>query len=246
VIVTELDSVSDPSVLQTQPFGIVLPSPASIAEFWPESQQFVALPHELQRTISSHVGAIYIGLTLLLCLANGVRQQQGRSAGSATFDHHQPFILDTCTALWQHFRRWTTGSEKQSFYDETVNVFLEVLEAVAVPVVLSKGQPPGSSKAAHTLVQGVSSLLEKVNVSPVTQLQLASLLIRLRNIVDGTNEPHSKSDCQRPTSPSIVLMDLESGVGKLCRDAEKFLDLQKDLQVRALSSLLCVKLMRFS
>jgi serine/threonine-protein kinase ATR len=233
VIVAELKSVSDPSVLQAQPFGIVLPSPGSIAEFWPESQQFVALPHELQRTISSHVGAIYIGLNLLLCSANGVRQQKTRCAGSATFDHHQPFILDTCNALWQHFRRWTTGSDKQSFYDETVNMFLEVLVAVAVPAVMSKDHPSGSSKGAHTLVQILSSLLEKLNLSAVTQSRLASLLIRLRNIVDGHDEPHSTSDPQRPKLSSIVLADLEVGVGSLCHDAEKFLSLQRDLQVCA-------------
>jgi hypothetical protein len=124
-----------------------------------------------------------------------------------------------------------------------VNAFLEVLEAVAVPVVSSKDQFPGSSKAAHTLVQGLSSLLEKPNLSDVNQIQLASLLIRLRNIVDGLGEPHSKSESQRPTSSSIVLVDLEIGVKSLCQNAETFSGLQKDLQVRAMLLLLFAKLM---
>ncbi|KAF1921015.1 hypothetical protein BDU57DRAFT_509551 [Ampelomyces quisqualis] len=230
LIVAELDSVSDPYLPQTKPFGILLPSPGGIAEFWPEIQQFVALPHELQRTISSHIGAICIGMNLLLCLAKGIRQQKGLAAGSATSDCHQPFILDACNVLWQHFRRWTITPEKRSFHDETVNVFLKLLEAVAVPAVLSKVHPSGWSKAAHTLVQGLSDLLEKPSFTATVQLQLASLLVRLQKMVDGIDGHRFISDSHRPKFSSIVL-DLEVGVGNLCRNAEKFSGLQKDFQL---------------
>ncbi|KAL5118061.1 serine/threonine-protein kinase M1 [Pleosporales sp. CAS-2024a] len=68
-IIAKLEAVRDPSTSSLQAsFGIILPSAGSIAGFWPQSQQSVALPHELQKTVSSQLGAIYIAFNLLFSL----------------------------------------------------------------------------------------------------------------------------------------------------------------------------------
>jgi serine/threonine-protein kinase ATR len=232
VIVVELETVSDPSLVRAQAFQITLPSPSGIGEFWPESQQLVALPHEFQRTISSQIGAVYIGFKLLLSFVHGARQQQGYGQGSTTFEHHQPWILDTCLKLWRHFQRWTVGSDKPPFREETVSSYLQLLGAVAVPSGTSENCPSVSSKAAQTLIRGLSNLLEKPIFSTPNQIQLASLLIRLRRTLSSPSKSTSTPGRRRFKPTSVIADDLGTRISELCHDAEKFSGLQKDLQVR--------------
>jgi serine/threonine-protein kinase ATR len=231
VIVAQLKSVSDPSTPLNQPFQVILPSSSSIGEYWPESQQIVALPHELQKTVSSQTGAIYVGFNLLLSLVNGALPPEGQCTEFASFEHHQPWILDTCFVLWQHFRRWTTGPNKQSFHDETITSYLQVLEVIIVSTKLSEDRPSGSTKLAQSLVRGLSNLLEKPNLPVLNQLQLASLLIRLRaasnDIPNLTSTPVRRS----VNSLFIVANYLEANIARFCHAGEKFSGLQKDLQV---------------
>jgi serine/threonine-protein kinase ATR len=215
----------------SQSFQVTLPSPSTIGEFWPESQQFVALPHELQRAISSQVAAIYIGFVLLSSLVSGTRQRKGHYTGSAAFEHLQLWIVDTCLVLWQHFKRWTTGSDKRLFHDETLSVYLDVLQAVALPIGGSDYWLSVSAKSVQGLVRGLSSVLEKPNVSILNQLHLATLLVRLRSMFNDMPDTASTSGRRRSKPSSVIVDGLEASVALLCHDREGFCDLQKDLQV---------------
>lgn len=223
--------MSDLSLPQPQSFQVTLPSPSSIAEFWPNSQQFVALPHELQRTISSQVGAIYIGFNLLLSLMNGTCQSLGLSSGLTTFEQYQPFIMDTSHVLWKHFRRWTAGPTKRSFHDEAVTSYLEVLEAVAKSLKPSNITHSGSAKAASTLVRGLCDLLETPDLSVVNQIQFASLLLGLQTTLSSLCKLDSTPERRNIRPPLLAVDDLEAGIGHLCRNEEKFAVLQKDFKV---------------
>lgn len=223
--------MSDLSLPQPQSFQVTLPSPSSIAEFWPDSQQFVALPHELQRTVSSQVGAIYIGFNLLLSLLNGTCQPLGLCSGSTTFEQYQPFIMDTSASLWKHFRRWTTGPTKRSFHDEAVTSYLEVLDAVAKSLKSSSIAHSVSAKAASTLVRGLCDLLETPDLSVVNQIQIASLLVGLQTTLSNLYKLDPAPERRDIRPPTLAVDDLETSIGYLCRDEEKFAVLQKDLKV---------------
>ena len=236
VIVAELEAVSDLTASPNQPFQVVLPSSSSIAEFWPSSQQFVALPHELQRTISSHLGAIYIGFNILLSLVKRTHQQQENDSGLAVYERYEPWILDMCLKLWQHFRRWTTGADRRSFQDETVSSFLDLLEAIALRSDSIKGRVMGSAKAAQCLVRGLSNLLEKPNLSVANQVRLASLLVRLQSTLHASSKITPATARRRVNSAATIKDDLEASIAWTCQDAEKFSTLHKDLQVRLVGS----------
>jgi serine/threonine-protein kinase ATR len=215
----------------TSAFHVTLPSTGSIGQVWPESQQFVALPHGLQKIVSSQTGAIYIGFVLLSSLINGTRQHKDHCTSSATFEQLQPWILDTCLALWQHFKQWTTGSDKRPFHDETMSAYLDVLREVALPIRGSGYGVSGSIKCSQGLVRGLSSLLEKPNLSILNQLQLATMLVRLRAIVNNMSDTASTAGRRRDTSTPVIVADLETSIAQLCHDRERFCDLVKDLQV---------------
>jgi serine/threonine-protein kinase ATR len=165
-------------------------------------------------------------------LINGTQQQKGGCRGYAASEHYQPWILDTCLALWHHFKRWATGSDKPSFHDETVASYLEVLQMVAIPTKGSEDSLSGSAKSAQSLVRGLASVLEKPTLSVPNQSQLASVLVYLRSLVTEISNSTSRSGRHRVNnSSSIIVGDLEASISQLCHDTEKFSNLQKDLQV---------------
>jgi serine/threonine-protein kinase ATR len=209
----------------------VIPSPSTIEAFWPESQQLVALPHELQKTVSSQISAIYIAFNLLLALMKGACQQQRDCIRATTFEHHLPFVLDNCLVLWQHFQRWTISSDKRSFHDETISSYIQVLEAIAVPTKESDLQLSGSAKAARILVCGLSSLMEQSSLSVFNQIQLASLLIRMRTTLNNNSSSRHMPGRRCVNSLSILADELEASIANICHDAERFSILTKDLQV---------------
>ncbi|KAH8732219.1 hypothetical protein GQ44DRAFT_602205 [Phaeosphaeriaceae sp. PMI808] len=223
-----LKAVGDLSSSPSRNLQLLLPSSGSIASFWEESIHFVALPHDLQRTVTSQIGAIYIGLHLLLSLVNATRRRQ--STGSMTLEHYQPWILDTCLILWQHFRWWTVSSDKHSLHDETVTLYLHVLEAIAVPNISAENCASGSAKVAQSLAHSLSSLLEQPNLAVLNQAQLASLLISLRRAHINFSNTSSNLGRRRANSSFIVVDDLEASVAQFCHDTKKFSEFHRDLQ----------------
>ncbi|KAH4967839.1 hypothetical protein HBI26_107510 [Parastagonospora nodorum] len=229
-IIAELEAVRDPSTPLIQSFRVTIPSPSCIGAFWPESQQFVAIPHELQRTVSSQIAAIYIGFSLLLALIGGSKLQKGQCTDFSASENHQPWVLDTFLVLWQHFRRWTTGSEKGSLQDWTVGLYLEVLQTVLGPTKDSGRRVSRSAKSAQSLIRGLASLLEKPNLSAPNQLKLALLLVRLRAVVSDLSTPAFASSRRRVNSSVVIIDDLETSIAQLCHDTEKLSSLQRVLQ----------------
>jgi serine/threonine-protein kinase ATR len=231
VIIAELEAVRDPSTPLIQSFRVTIPSPSCIGAFWTESQQFVAIPHELQRTVSSQIAAIYIGFSLLLALIGGSKLQKGQCTDFSASENHQPWVLDTCLVLWQHFRRWTTGSEKGSLQDGTVGLYLEVLQTVLGPTKDSEVRVSRSAKSAQSLIRGLASLLEKPNLSAPNQLKLALLLVRSRTVVTDLSTPAFASSRRRVNSSVVIIDDLETSIAQLCHDTQKLTSLQRVLQV---------------
>jgi serine/threonine-protein kinase ATR len=169
---------------------------------------------------------------VLLAFVHGARQQQGHGTGSTTFDHHQPWILDTCLTLWRHFQRWTVGSDKPPFREEILSSYLQLLDAVVVPTGSSSDGLSVSTKAAQTLIRGLSNVLEKPGLSSLNQMQLASSLIRLQSTLTSLSGTPSVSRRRRFDPTCTMVDELAARIAHLCHDAEKFSGFQKDLQVR--------------
>lgn len=185
----------------------------------------------MQRTVTSQLGAIYISLNVLLALVSGTQHQRNQQTGSAAYEHHEPWILDTCLALWQDFKRWTTGAEKRPFHDEAVSSFLRVVEALVLPSGTTTAQSLTFPKAAQGLVHSLLGILNRSDLSAASQMQLASLIIRLRSAQEKSIASHPTTG-RRRTNPILFITDgLESGIAVVCQDQGKFAALHKDLQV---------------
>jgi serine/threonine-protein kinase ATR len=231
VIIVKLQAVSDLNLPLSRSLRVELPSSGSIGEFWPQSQHFVALPHELQKTVSTHTGAIYIAYSLLLSLVRSAHGSRAQCTETAAFEHQQPWILDACHVLWRHFKRWTNGPDKRSYHDEVAGSYVQVLEAITVSMKISENQPSGSAKAAQSLVLGLSNLLENSSLSAVNQVQLASLLIHLRAVLGDFSQTTS-ADARQRVLPSLVIVEgLVTTISQFCHDVDKFSSVQRDLKV---------------
>jgi serine/threonine-protein kinase ATR len=231
-ILAELNLVDDPASASSTPFSVLLPSSSSISEFWPESQQFVALPHDLQRAITSQLGAIHIGFSLLLALVDVVKSTNGKGA---SLEHHLPWVLDSLQALWQHFRRWTTSSEKRPFYDEITGLYLQLLDSALFPNISNPDRFSNSLKAAQALTGSLSELLQNSATSPVSesnQIRLATTFARLLRVLKLPSTTASASRRRQDGARGVILNDLETVVSAFCQDTNVFSSLHRDLQVR--------------
>lgn len=233
-MVNELEAVNDPTSMLASTFHVALPSSSIIGEFWPESQQSVALPHDLQRAVPSPLAAIYISLSILLAVTNAGTLTDGRRAGPSSLEHHKPWIFDSTLKLWQYFRRWSTSSDKHMLRDETISIYLRLLETVIFPETSSEDDFSNSPKAAQAFADSLSSLITSASIlslSVPNQIRLASLITRLRNRLTV----HAKSaPVVRPRqaiNQSVILDDLEASITRTCHHVERFSRLDRDLQV---------------
>lgn len=230
----ELDAVNDPASSSPTSFNVALPSSSSISEFWPESQHFVALPHDLQRSITSQIGSIHIGFSLLLALVNVIQPRGKAYATSIALVHHLPWVVDSIQALWQHFRRWTTTSEKRLLYDEVMLIYLQLLETSLFPLATPEDRPSTSLKTAQALTSSLTELLDNLSTPPASeasQVRLASIFARLRSIVTSPSANTSTLRRRQDAIASFILQDLEKSIAMICQDMEHFSKFHKDLQV---------------
>jgi serine/threonine-protein kinase ATR len=224
---------NDPASSPATSFSVVLPSSGSIGEFWPESQQFVALPHDLQRTITSQLGAIHAGFSLILALVTVVQSKGGKSR-AAKLESHLPWVGDSLQTLWQHFRRWSTGSEKPLLYDEITILYLKLLESALFPTLSTEDHFPNSLRAAQALTSSLAELLQNLATSPASesnQIRLATSFARLRRILKLSPTSASGSRRRQAGARSVIVYDLEAAVAEFCQDTEQFSNLHRDLQV---------------
>ena len=231
----ELESVNDPAASSDLRFYTALPSSSNIVEFWPECQHFVALPHDLQRIVTSQVAAIHIGFNLIFALVNSTQLKRGTSTGPAAFENHQPWVLDSMLTMWQHFKRWTTGPNKHPLYDDIIALYLRLLEAIAFPKADPGDCFSNSPKATQALASSLSAFLEGSQISRLSeynQIRLAACFTRLRGILSPSPSEASDFRCRQDIARTVTLKTLETSIARLCQQVEPFSCFHKDLQVR--------------
>lgn len=231
----ELKAANDPVALQSTPFRIAVPSSSSLNEFWPESKQSVAVPHNLQRIIASPTSAIYVSFNLLMALCAPTRQKSQKHVGSAPFEQQYPWILDTCEELWHYFRRWTASFDKRALFDETTTLYMQLLDALAIPGLEKRDCFSSSGKAGSVSVSSVSRLIQSLTTSPMSdtnQLRLALMVTRLYHVAKVETKHRGVFDRRRRSPHTFDTNSLEYSAKTICGNTEVFSSLQKDLQVR--------------
>jgi serine/threonine-protein kinase ATR len=232
----ELKAINDPSSALVPSLSVDLPSSRTIGEFWPESQQLVAQPHDLQRVVSSQLGAIYVGFSLLNACVDALASKNGKGIGTAALELHQPWLQDGICALWKHFRRWTTSSVKRPFHDEVTALYLQLLETAFSPTAASEDRFSKSFKSGQALASSLDEFLENLptsSVSELNQIRLASIFTRLCSALKHPPTIPSNSRRRQDVARSTILHDLEAAVARSCQHVEQFTELHKDLQVHA-------------
>ena len=230
----ELKAANDSVSSRSTPFRIAIPSLNSLNEFWPESKQFVAVPHDLQRTIVSPISAMYIGLNLLMALCASARPRSRRDAGSALFEQQYPWILDTCEEFWHYFRRWTTSSDRGPLHDETIMLYMQLMDTLTIPSSEPRNLFSNLSKAASASVSSVARLIETLATSSMSdgnQIQLALMVTRLCHVAQIETRQGSVFDRRRRPSHVSDTESLKQSARRICENTEVFFALQKDLQV---------------
>ena len=233
-ILVELDAANDASSLLSPTFQASLPSSSTIGEFWPDSQHIIALPHDLQSTITSQLGAIYIGFSLLLAIMDATCSRFGSSASPAAFTHSLPWILDNMLAMWQHFKRWTASFEKRLLNDEIVALFMRLLEVFAFPNSDVEEHFLNTTKAARASASSLLDIMESdslTRMSERNQIRLASMLIRLRSVFSKLLSSEPAHRHRQHMTRLVILSDLEANVIRICRQVYQFSHFHKDLQV---------------
>ncbi|UPX14349.1 Non-specific serine/threonine protein kinase [Ascochyta rabiei] len=230
----ELKAANDPVSSRSTPFLTAIPSSSSLNEFWPESKQFVAVPHSLQRTFTSPTAAIYVGLNLLMALCASTRPKTRKHTGLALFEQIYPWILDTCEELWHYFRRWTADSEKRPLHNEIVTLYMQLVDTLAIPSSEPRNRFASSIKAASASVGSVLRLVENLATSSLSdgnQIQLARMLTRLCHVAYVETEQGRVLDRRRHPSHVHDTELLKQAAGRICENTEVFSGLQKDLQL---------------
>lgn len=233
-IIAELELVNNNVSPVGSAINIVLPSSSSIGKFWPESQQSVALPHDLQKAVTTPLAAVYIGFSLLHAVAGTKRQEARILMRPQSFEHHLPWIIDSTVALWAYFRRWTTVSDQQPLRDDVISLHLLLIESLVVLVAEPTYNVPSSPKIPKSLVCILGSFLEtlfNLALSEPNQIQLASILLNLRGTpvlsTAQDDAPHGRA----ATTRSAMLHDLETSVARTCQNVDLMISLHRDLQV---------------
>ena len=228
----ELKATNEPVTVQATLFRASIPSISSLNEFWPESKQLIAAPHNLQRIISSPTSAISVGFNLLVALCALARQK----SRNALFEQQSLWILDTCDELWHYFRRWTTGSHKRPLHDETITLYMQVVEMLAIPGSQPRYCSSGPGKAVLMSISCVARLIDSLATSPMSdtnQTQLALMVTRLCHLAQSQAPQKGVLDRRRQPSEVFDAEMLKQSARRICENTEVLPGLQKDLQVRA-------------
>jgi serine/threonine-protein kinase ATR len=226
----ELKAVSDPATTRAASFRTAIPSSSSLNEFWPESKQFVAVPHDLQRTIASPIPARFVSLNLLMALCVPTRQKPQH----VRFEQHYPWILDICEELWHYFRRWTTGSDTHPLHDEIVALYMRLVKTLVSTSSAPRCLSSNSSKAALACSSSVAGLIKSLatlSMSESNQVQLAILATHFCHVARNEAPQRSVLDRRRRSACVFDTDLLKQSARRICENTEVFSGLQKDLQV---------------
>ncbi|KAI8936862.1 hypothetical protein NX059_006098 [Plenodomus lindquistii] len=227
----QLDSLA---LLRRPKFSVTIPSSSSIAKFWPESQHFVALPHDLQIGLTSHLTAIHVGFRLLLVLVSMTPPVDAKQTGPTSVEPELPWALDSTIAMWQCFNRWTSSLDQSPIRDDIVMLYLQLIEALILPNASRRGRFASSPKAARAVVKSLCKFTERELLSTLSepvQVQLALLLTRLRSNLSSSSASIAVNRSRRVQSQSNDLDILEAGIVRFCSSTELFMAVCKDLQL---------------
>jgi serine/threonine-protein kinase ATR len=228
--------INDPTVSCNASLQVVLPSPASLNEFWPKSQNLVALPHSLQRTIETPLGAIHVSFSLLFALFFSSKTGETKDVGFVTLQQLHTWVLDSCSMLWRFFCRWNTSANRPPLADDIAGSYLQVLEGISCSLTNPRNLSSSSAKTAFVLADGICGMIEFLSTSPlsdVNQLRFATILVRLRGAVVSAPRSVGATSRRLDTSRSMILDVLEPSVINLCQNVGIFATLHKDLKVCA-------------
>lgn len=209
---------------------ILIPSISSINDFWPESERLIAVPHNLQRSISSPASAIHIGFNLLADLCEPTNQ----NSRTRMIEQQCPWVSDTCEELWSYFCRWSITSEKAPLHDETIALYMRIFDSLTVSTPGSVDRFPPSVKVVTTSVNSIARLIEGLAASPMSesnQGQLALMVTRLYRTAHTGLCHKTVLDRRRPPCEIPDMEALEQSATRICKDSEAFSTLNKDLQV---------------
>lgn len=225
-----MKAINDSVSMRPKTCRIMVPSISSINDFWSESKQLIAVPHNLQRSISSPTSAIHIGFNLLAGLCDPINQK----SRTRMFEQQCPWVLDTCEELWSYFCRWSTASEKRPLHDETIALYMRILNSLTTSGSGSVDRFSPSTKAITTSVNSVARLIEGLAASPMlhsNQDQLALMVTRMYHT--ARTEPCHKTvlDQRRQPCETLDTEALEQNATRISKNTEVFSGLQKDLQV---------------
>lgn len=233
-IILALDIDDETAELPPASFKVALPYPSSIGEFWPYSQQLVALPHDLQRTITTPTHATYIAFHLLHAIILSNLHSRQRVADSSASEHQRQWALDSCLTLWLNFKLWIGSSESGPLLHEIAAMSMQLLETFTLPNQETEVIFECSSRSAQSLSSSLVDLLQTCASSPFSeanQLRLASLLTRLRTVLGESSKQRLFSSRRHENLKSLVLDYLEPVVSGICQDMASFNRLHRDLQV---------------
>lgn len=217
-------------------FTVTLPSSSSISEFWPDSQQFVALPQGLQRTLSCPVHTILVGFRLLGAIQRSCFDSMQPSRAS-TSEQLLPWVFDSFLTLWHDLKKWVISAERTKICDEIEDMYMRLLEELSLPILEVEDGFSYTPKSALSLNTALLELTQSCLTRPLLEWQqkrLAALWIRLRSVLEGTSErTHAANRTQR--NPTHLIADsVERRVADLCNDTTSFAALHRDLKVGTL------------
>ncbi|KAF2733102.1 hypothetical protein EJ04DRAFT_295336 [Polyplosphaeria fusca] len=224
-------STSQPS---DREFKVILPPSSGISDFWPDSQQYVALPQGSQRTVTSPLHAIVIGLRLLNVVVDVSSPSDAPPLPPFSSVDHFPWALEHATQLWQTFKQFGPQAERAKLQQSVLSAYIHILERLCLPSSNLDSSFCRSSKAAISVSASVLDLVEtcsKLPFSEANQVRLASLLTRLRGSLELLEISTPGSRRRSHNSKSLVSETLESGIHHICHDGPSFSPLQKDLKL---------------
>jgi len=208
---------------------VVLPSVSSISDLWPESQQFIALPQGLQRSLPSLSHAVYAGFCLLGAIIPRCLGTRRLSVNSAALESLRPWALETCLSLWDNFGKWEFSANKEPLHDEISAMYMQSLEMLAFPRLDAMDDFSSTTKAAIPFITGLINAVPSnlsTALSDSNQTRLALLLNRLRSTLDSTVGDHQKSNLR-----NVIIEIMTPAVTDICQNSSRVDHIHRDLQV---------------
>ena len=216
------------------PFKATLPPSGSISDFWPESQNHVALPQGLQRTINSRQQAILASFHLLLVILGYGDFPHGKAPLAISGTEYLPWVLDKCLSVYHVFRQWSSRLARSKVHDEVEALYMQVLEDLCLPTFSSNTNFSRSTKFVLSISSSASELVKlccSTMFSPPNQILLATLLTRLRASLEATDEQKCQPHFHEHSLKDVATENMELAIVQICLEVAKLKSLEKDLQV---------------